>query len=197
VPERVRGWYRARLRSMALKIVALVLPLGLDTFAVSAALGIAGTSARQRLRTSMLFAAFEGAMPLVGLAAGRPLGTAIGSAAEYIAIGVLALLALHLLVADEDEPHLGALRGRGVVASIALGLSVSLDELAIGFTVGLLRLPVIPVIILIAAQAFVVTQVGMRVGDRVGERIREGAERLAGIALGLLAIGLLITKLAG
>jgi manganese efflux pump family protein len=199
VPDRARvlDWYRATLMSMALKIVALVLPLGLDTFAVSAALGIAGTSPRQRLRTSMLFAAFEGAMPLVGLAVGRPLGTAIGSAAEYIAIGVLALLALHLLVADEDEPHLGAPQGRGVVASIALGLSVSLDELAIGFTVGLLRLPVIPVIILIAVQAFVVTQVGMRVGDRVGERIREGAERLAGVALGLLAIGLLIAKLAG
>jgi manganese efflux pump family protein len=154
---------------MALKIIALVLPLGLDTFAVAAALGIAGTSPKQRLRTSVLFASFEGGMPLVGLAVGRPLGSAIGSAADYIAIGVLLALAVHLLIADEGEPNLAQLQGRGALASVALGISISLDELAIGFTLGLLRLPILPVIILIAAQAFTVTQLGMRLGDRVGE----------------------------
>jgi len=181
---------------MAVKIIALVLPLGLDTFAVAAALGIAGASSRQRLRTSVLFATFEGLMPLVGVAIGRPLGSAVGSAADYLAIGVLAALALHLLVAGEHEPNLAQLEGRGPLASIALGVSISLDELAIGFTLGLLRLPTVPVIVFIAAQAFVVTQLGMRLGDRVGDWAREGAERLAGVALAVLAIGLLIAKLA-
>jgi putative Mn2+ efflux pump MntP len=182
---------------MAAKIIALVLPLGLDTFAVSTALGMAGTSSRQRLRTSVLFASFEGLMPLLGLAVGRPLGNAIGAAADYLAIGVLAALALHLLRSDADEPSLAELRARGPLASVALGLSISLDELAIGFTLGLLRVPVVPVIVLIAVQAFIVTQLGMRLGDRVGERLRERAERLAGAALALLAGGLLIAKLAG
>jgi putative Mn2+ efflux pump MntP len=177
---------------VALKIFALVVPLGLDTFAVSAALGIAGASARERLRTSVWFALFEGGMPLVGLAAGRPLGDAIGSAADYVAIGVLAVLAAHLLLADDDELSISGDGRRGVAASIALGVSVSLDELAIGFTLGLLRLPILPVIILIAVQAFTLTQVGMRLGARVGER----AEHLAGVALGLLAIGLLIARVA-
>jgi putative Mn2+ efflux pump MntP len=169
----------------------------LDTFAVSAALGMAGASGRMRLRTSLLFAAFEGAMPLVGLAVGRPLGNAIGSSADYVAIGVLAALALWMLLFEEDEPGRSRLEHRGLASSIALGLSVSLDELAIGFTLGLLRLPILPVLILIAAQAFIMTQVGMRLGSRVGERVREGAERLAGAALAALAIGLLIARLVG
>jgi putative Mn2+ efflux pump MntP len=70
-----------------------------------------------------------------------------------------------------------------------------LDELAIGFTFGLLRVPVVPVIALIALQTFAVTQAGMRLGARVGEHVAERSERLAGVALGLLGIGLLIAKI--
>jgi putative Mn2+ efflux pump MntP len=80
---------------MILKIIALVLPLSLDTFAVSVALGIGGGSARQRMRTSLLFTAFEAAMPLVGIIIGRELASAIGSGAAYAAIGVLFALAIY------------------------------------------------------------------------------------------------------
>ena len=50
---------------------------------------------------------------------------------------------------------------------------------------------------MIAVQAFVLSQLGMRLGGRVGERFRERAERAAGAALTLLGVGLLIAKLAG
>ena len=181
---------------MVVKIVALVLPLGMDTFAVAAALGLAGVTPRRRLRTSLLFTAFEAGMPLIGLGIGRPLGSTIGSAADYLAIAVLFALAAYMLFVEDDDRDLASLHNGGVRASLALGVSISLDELAIGFTFGLLRVPVLPVIALIAVQTFLVTQAGMRLGARLGERISEGAERLAGVALGLLAIGLLIAKLA-
>ena len=74
---------------MVIKLVALVLPLGLDTFAVAAALGLAGVTPHGRLRISLLFTAFEALMPVVGLALGAPLGRAIGSAADFAAIAVL------------------------------------------------------------------------------------------------------------
>jgi len=180
-------------------MLALVLPLGLDTFAISAAIAVGGLSRERRLRTSLLFAGFEAGMPLVGLAIGRPLGSTIGNAADYVAIGVLLALAAHMLLENEAEDgnELSLRLDRGAVATIALGISVSLDELAIGFTLGLLRLPVVPVIAAIAVQALVVSQLGMRLGERIGERLRERAERLACAALALLGIGLLIAKLTG
>ncbi|MGA2926885.1 MAG: manganese efflux pump [Solirubrobacteraceae bacterium] len=181
---------------MPFKLIALVLPLGLDTFFVAAALGVRGVTARQRVRTSLSLTAFEATMPLVGLVLGRSLAGAIGTAASFAAIGVLLALAVHILVADDDHEPATAM-GRGLGASIALGFSVSLDELAIGLTCGLLALPIAPVIALIALQAFIVAQMGMRVGKRIGKRVREGAERLAGAGLALLAIGLLIATLAG
>src|SRR4051794_4081575 len=89
---------------MTSRLVALIIPLGLDTFAVCAALGMAGLPRRQRLRVSALMTAFEGGMPLVGLALGAPLGHALGKDADYIAAAVLIAVGLYMALADEDEP---------------------------------------------------------------------------------------------
>jgi putative Mn2+ efflux pump MntP len=74
-------------------------------------------------------------------------------------------------------------------------VSISLDELAIGFSAGLLRLPIVAVVIAIASQAFIVTQIGVRLGDRAGGWMPEPTERLAGLALIGLGVILLITQL--
>jgi len=66
-----------------LKLIVLVIPLGLHTFGVAVALGIAGLPQEHRLRVSLLFAGFEATMPLVGVALGAPLGRAIGSGADW------------------------------------------------------------------------------------------------------------------
>lgn len=75
------------------------------------------------------------------------------------------------------------------------GLSISIDELAIGFTLGLLRIPVAPAIIAIADQAFIVTQLGLRLGTRLSHPALESAGWLAGLALTALGVTLLIEKL--
>jgi putative Mn2+ efflux pump MntP len=51
-------------------------------------------------------------------------------------------------------------------------------------------------VLAIGAQAFVVTQVGVRLGARLGARWRESAERIAGAALIALGTGLLIARTA-
>jgi putative Mn2+ efflux pump MntP len=82
------------------------------------------------------------------------------------------------------------------LAVIGLGLSISLDELAIGFTIGLLGLPIVLIVILIGLQAFIAAQLGHRLGARLGERVAEGAEKLAGIALVALGAALLVQQVA-
>jgi manganese efflux pump family protein len=83
--------------------------------------------------------------------------------------------------AEEDKAR-GLLDARGLVM-VGLGLSISLDGLAIGFSLGLAYLPVWRVVAASAVQAFVAVQVGLALGARIGERWREGAGRLAAIAL--------------
>ena len=180
--------------SGVLALIAVVLPLALDTFAVSAALGVAGVTGRQRMRLGLVFASFEAGMPLIGLALGAALGTVIGAIADYLAIAALAGLGAYMLFSGDEQDEAQAARfasARGP-ALVAAGVSVSLDELAIGFALGLTGVPIVPALVLIAAQAFVASQLGFALGARVGESLREGAERLAGVALLLLAALLLI-----
>ena len=176
-----------------LRVAALVLPLCLDTFAIAAAVGLNRLPLAERLRLGAVFAVFEGGMPLVGLGVGLILADRLAGVADYVAAAILVLAGVLMLRGDEEREERrarGLLTARGL-ALLGLGLSVSMDELAIGFTMGLLRLPIALVVALIAAQAFAVSQLGLALGARVGERVREGAERLAGVVLIALAVALL------
>ena len=184
---------------MWLKLIALVVPLGLDTFAVAAALGMSGLTRQDRFRVTALFTAFEMGMPVVGFLVGAIAGNVAGGAADYIAIAVLIALGVFGLWprgGDTDEAErVGLLARTRGLAAIGLGISISLDELAIGFTLGLLRFPVLLVIVLIGIQTLVVTQTGLRLGSRIGEAVRERAEQLAGVVLATLGVVLLAERL--
>ena len=97
-----------------------------------------------------------------------------------------------MLRGDEEAEgeKVATLGRRSGLAMIGLGISISLDELTMGFTIGLLHLSLVLAIVLIGGQAFLVAQLGLRLGARLGEATREWAERLAGIAL--LGLGMLI-----
>ena len=190
--------YADRVSGSTLKLIALIAPLGFDTLGVAVVLGIAGFPPHRRLQLSLLFGAFETAMPLIGVALGVPLGEAIGGVANYIAAGVIGALGAYLLLSRSNESEgerLLSMTQRGVWSAMALGASISLDGLAIGFSAGLLHLPIAAMAVAIGVQAFVVTQIGVRIGARVGERMREATERLAGVALIALGVVLLVTQL--
>jgi manganese efflux pump family protein len=181
-----------------LRLLAFVLPLGVDSFAVAAALGAAGlTTAAERLRISAIFVAFEAGMPLIGVAAGGGLARLIGSVADYVAAAAVAGLGIFMLLheAGSAEEQKGTrLTSTHGLAIIALGISISLDEFAIGFSLGLVRLPVVPVIIAIAVVALVASQLGLALGSVISERFRERAEKVAAVALILLGAYLIAER---
>jgi manganese efflux pump family protein len=182
---------------MPFKLIALVLPLSIDTFAVSAALGVAGLSRRERWRLSLLLAGFEAVMPIVGFLAGSLIGHALGDVAEYAAAAVLVGAGLLMLRNDASEAGEGlAQRMRGL-AALGVGVGVSLDELAIGLAIGLLRLPVLAVAVLIGTQALLASQLGVRLGARLSKPLRERGEQFAGGLLVALGVGLALLRLTG
>src|SRR5262249_43544113 len=141
--------------------------------------------------------AFEAGMPLLGFVVGSLLGSILGAGADYLAAAVLIGVGV-LMLREGDDFARGNLRGRSRgPAVIGLGLSVSIDELAIGLSLGLLRLPLLAGAVLIGAQAFIASQLGARLGHRAGEHLRERAETVAGLALVSLGVLLLALTLAG
>jgi len=197
------------------RLALLILPLSLDNFAISTVVGVTPMPRRALVRLAATFAAAEGLMPAVGLLLGLPLGSAIGEAGTYVAGALIIATGAWFWLKEwreddadgddeDDEKGGGDEAGQIARASRASGwalagiaLSVSLDELAVGFSFGVLRVPVAPALIAIAAQALVVSLLGQWVGQRLGARIGEGAERLAGPALCLLGVWLVVAQVAG
>jgi putative Mn2+ efflux pump MntP len=188
----------------------LVLPLGLDTFALSTALGVTPLPGRTRLRLALTFAAAEGLMPAVGLLLGLPLGDALGSRSDFVAgaliVAVGVWMWLHERSEDDDDDKQQGNGERGKITAAArvkgfgvllLALSISLDELAVGFSFGILGFPLVPALVLIAGQALVLSLVGQAVGRRAGDRLGEAAERLAGPALIVVGLFFLVAQVVG
>ena len=183
-----------------LTVAALILPLAIDTFVLGTALGAAGLMKRARLRTSLILTSFEAGMPVVGFLVGAAIGGVIGRWADYFAAAVLAVAGAWMLRSDDDENgeeqrSVRLLESAHGWAIVVLGLSISLDELAIGFGVGLLRLPLLLLVGLIAVQAFLAAQIGLRLGSHLAERARQAAGRLAGALLVLAAVLVAVEKL--
>lgn len=183
-----------------LSFLCFVLPLGVDTFAIAAAVGSSRPSGSNRWRISTIFVIFEGGMPLMGLALGASIGHTVGSVADYLSGGLLVVLGGYLWWTDDDDDEgakarrLASARG---LALVGLALSISLDELAIGFSLGLGANPTIPAttVAIIAIQTLVVSQLGLSLGVRISKRLREGIERFAGPMLIVLGVYLLAEAL--
>jgi putative Mn2+ efflux pump MntP len=185
------------LEWVLVKLLAFVLPLGLDSFAVAALVGALRPSGRDRWRTCALFVVLETGMPVVGLALGAPVTRAVGGSADYLAAAALVGVGAWILVVGDDNlehdraRRLLAARGWG---TIGLGLGISVDELAIGFGLGLTGLSIVEIVVAIGVQAFVAVQAGLYLGARIAERVREGVERVAAGGLILLGLGLVVAR---
>ena len=180
-----------------IRLLAFVLPLGLDSFAVAAAPSAARpTGFGQRLRISAIFVVFEAGMPLIGLALGSGLARVIGVWAGYLAGAAVIGTGIWMLAGKDrdEEAAAGRLASTHGLAIVALGISISMDEFAIGFTLGLVRLPVVPVIVAIAVLALVASQLGLALGAVVGAQFRERAEQVAAGALILLGCYLIAER---
>jgi manganese efflux pump family protein len=181
-------------------LLALLLPLSLDTFILSAALGLAGLPQKERVRTSLILSIFEAGMPIVGVLVAHGIGDMLGRFAGYTAAIVIALIGLLALTTNDEKKEQQRLKmlahARGL-AIIDLGISISVDELAIGAGLGLIHIPLFTVVIFLGIQSFAAAQLGLWLGGRLNDTLRESAERVAGFILISVAIALIILKVTG
>lgn len=182
----------------AIKLAAFTVSLGMDTFVVSISLGVRQTLGMWRI--AGIFGSVQVVMVTFGLLMGQAMGKFLG---EWSAVaGGLALLALGVWMVFFDHDDDGGEEGERDFAGSpraprwrllwATAFSVSIDELAGGFSMGFTGIPLLWTILLIGAQGIVLTLVGMLLGRRIRPRLGSWAQRVPGIILGGLGIGILI-----
>ncbi|SDW70033.1 Putative Mn2+ efflux pump MntP [Alicyclobacillus hesperidum] len=171
-------------------VFVLVFSLGIDTLLVAVALGAAGVVSK--LRIAAVFTTAEACTPIVGLLVGYLFGYGLGHWASILGGALLMAVGLWQFVheGDESEPrHASQLAGWTLLIT---AVSISLDEFAVGFSIGFLHIPVLLTMALIALQAFIVTWFGLKFGARLRPYFGEWVEKLPAVVLGLLGVWMLI-----
>ena len=181
---------------MLYKLLALTLPLCIDSFLICSAIGINKPRLDHKLKLSFTFAVFEGGMPLVGLVIGSFLSRGLGGVAEYAAGGILLVFGLYSLLATKrEDSDAGRLSETHGLALITLGLGISIDSLAVGFSYGLLKIPALWATIAIVTQTLIATQAGFMVGNILPQKLRVWGESLASLVLALIGSFIILQKL--
>lgn len=170
----------------------ITLSLGFDTLVVSASLGLRKDPER-KIHNALVFAAAESLMPIAGMIIGGALGHyfkgAISAAGALLLIGV----AVYFLFFDrdgDDQAVLGKPLAGWPLLAVAIG--ISLDELAVGFTAGLMQAPIALTILLIAVQSFTFSMVGVTFGAKLKPYLGEWAEKASGVVLGIIGVLMLM-----
>jgi putative Mn2+ efflux pump MntP len=168
--------------------------LSLDSFRVSLGLGALKLRPVRQAQLVVAFGLCDGLAPLVGLLIGKSLVRYVGWWTEYF--GPLALFAYGLYViyvakrcADREtqEPD------RWVV--LGLPLSLSLDNLIAGASLGMVGFPLLLSVAVIGSMSALMSLAGLRLGRVAVNILRLNTELLGGVVLVFIALALALEKL--
>jgi putative Mn2+ efflux pump MntP len=170
------------------KVVAVALAVGLDVFAISLGVGVAGLAYDASLRVGLAFTSSEIAMQVIGYGLGTAACQMLGEIAAYAGFALLASIGLLMIrksFRHSSEAKFDATRGTGLIIA---SLSISLDSLGVGIALPVLTIPFLPILVTVAVTTTVFTLIGLAFGARLGKRYERNAERVAGTILVLLAV---------
>lgn len=167
--------------------VLLATPLGTDSAALCAGIGARERlPLRRRMAIAGTLTAFEAGMPGVGVLLADVVGDAFGDAARVVGGILLACFGVYLLrsAGEDDDDHVTPV---GVGPLLLAGFAVSIDEVAVGVSLGLSGIDLPVLVGTIAVIVFSATMLGLALGGLLS-RHAGTAVRAAGWLLVLLGL---------
>ena len=173
---------------MIWETLLLGLVLSLDNFRVSIALGTVPFGFRRAVQVALTFGLWDAIMPLIGLVIGRQIGEAVGDVAELVGAAALGGYGLYLVISALRNPTPGELDHPWALFGIPLTLS--LDNLFAGASLGLLGFPPWFSAAVLGVSTAVMSLVGLRLGRTAARLIRIRPDLVSGITLIIAAVAL-------
>lgn len=181
--------------------------LGMDAFSLAIGMGLRGVSRRYEYRFSAIVAILHVLMPILGLSLGLVAGRFLGIWASRLGALVLAYLGADLFIKGYKERRPAVYKfsegqkALGIKSSehhedwaaiLLLGISVSIDALTAGFSLGTLKMPVLITAAITGIIAGSMTLLGFFGGRVFGRWMGVYAQMLGGVILFALAIKLVV-----
>lgn len=180
------------------------LGLAADATAVSAARGLAvpEVPAGATLRMALIFGAFHMLMPLLGWALGARIGKQIQAYDHWVVLAILGGLGGKMIheALSHDEPKVPEVLAADpfrlrLVVPLAIG--VSLDSLAVGFTLPLLGAALAPAILAMGLVTALMSWLGVYAGRRFGALLGKRMDIFGGLILIGFGVKIVLEHLLG
>jgi putative Mn2+ efflux pump MntP len=181
-------------------VVAIAVGLSMDAFAVSVASGcrIQRLTLRDALRSGWWFGGFQMLMPVLGWFGGLALRDLIQSFSHWVAFSLLVFVGGKMLVeAVRSKEHTDDCREERCSTRdmLVLAIATSIDALAVGLSLSVLRVTIWWPALLIGLVTFTFSLAGTLLGGGIGRAVKDKAEILGGLVLIGIGIKILLEGL--
>lgn len=171
-----------------LTLVIIAIALGLDAFSLGLGIGLKGIRLWDILKLGIVIAIFHIIMPLAGMFAGQYVGELLGDVATTAAGILLLLLGLHMIYSSLRGEAVQSFDHRTLWGLLVLSLSVSIDSLSVGITLGMFAANVWATILLFGFFGGLMSVLGLMLGRRVSGNLGEYGEACGGAILMVFGI---------
>jgi putative Mn2+ efflux pump MntP len=182
------------------EIIFIALSMAMDAFAVCLGVGATRQSkgARATFRLSFHFGFFQFLLPVVGWFAGLTVVHYIEAYDHWVAFLLLAFVGGRMIRSGfngEEETHKNdPSRGWNMVL---LSVAVSIDALAIGFSLALINVDIWYPAVVIGVVTGLMSLLGLHLGNRLGRKFGKRMEMIGGVVLILIGLRIVLTHLFG
>jgi len=169
--------------NLVVQIFILAFFLSLNNFLVSLGMGFSRIWGRDNLRIAPIFGLFDLCMPIAGFLAGKLMGNIIGSMASYMAPFVLAGLGIFFILQVLKKRRKQQISDKTLASTLGIlfiAFWMSIDNLFVGFSLGLLDISLWLTIAIFGSVTFFMTLVGLTIGKKIRDRAQERIGDLSG-----------------
>jgi manganese efflux pump family protein len=182
-------------------ITILIVAIGLsfDTFAVSITTGLMANHIRfwQATKIALVFAFFQGLLPLLGWIVGMQVEGYIKDFDHWIAFGLLFFIGSKMILESlkpvEKRKEFNPFNPRIL---IGLAVSTSIDGLIVGVTFAFIDIDIALSVVIIGFITYIAAMLGMLFGKKAGEWFGKRMEIVGGLVLIGIGVKILIEHLA-
>lgn len=175
-------------------VIFIAFALAIDAFAICLSAGayLGNVTRRQRFRLSFHFGIFQTGMTILGWFAGSTIVKLIENFDHWVAFAILAFIGIKMVETGirEKTDHITKDITKGL-SLISLSVATSIDALAVGFSLGIIRKEVLFTSIIIGLVAAGMSILGIMLGEKLSMKFGHKISVFGGILLILIGLNIL------
>jgi manganese efflux pump family protein len=176
----------------------IAIGLAMDAMAVSLGIGTTGQAKdrRSKFRLAFHFGVFQTGMTLLGWAAGSTIAAFIDGIDHWVAMALLGYVGANMIRSglNKDGTSYSTNPSRGGTLMM-LCVATSLDALAVGLSMAMLKTSIIFPALVIGVVASTLSTIGLLAGTRLGETFGKRMEIVGGIILIGIGVRVVLTHI--